>query len=96
MGAPDKTAVEQSEAEAMHAYAAVRDVFPAADDHTAYARDVVEGIFAAAEEGDASAIASRSRGGNRLLPCLSGDRSLQLGTQGDRPGIALPRAGAAG
>jgi nucleotide-binding universal stress UspA family protein len=89
-GVPDKTPVEQSEAEAEAAYAAVRSVFPDADDHTAYARDVVGEIFEAADEIDASAIAYRARGGSRLVQFLSGDRALRLVTELDRPVIALP------
>jgi len=89
-GSVDKTPVEQSEEIAEAAFAAVREEFPDADDHTAYARNVVQAIFEAAEEVDASAIAYRSRGGNRLVQFLSGDRSLKLVTQADRPVIALP------
>jgi len=48
-GVPDKTPVEQSEGLAEESYTAVRRVFPDADDHTAYARDVVGAIFEAAE-----------------------------------------------
>jgi len=90
-GVPDKTPVEQSETVAEEAYAAVREVFPEADDQTAYARDVVDGIFDAAAEVDASAIAYRSRGGNRFTQFLSGDLSLKLVTDADRPVLALPR-----
>ncbi|MFA9417916.1 universal stress protein [Natrinema sp. HArc-T2] len=90
-GVPDKTPVEQSENIAAESYAAVRRVFPDANDHTAYARDVVAAIFEAADEVDASAIAYRSRGGNRLMQFLSGDHSLKLVTQANRPVIALPR-----
>ncbi|MFQ3283523.1 universal stress protein [Natronomonas sp.] len=90
-GAPDKTPVEQSEELAEASYAAVRRVFPDADDHTAYARDVVGAIFEAAAEVDASAVAYRARGGNRLLQFLSGDRSLRLVTEADCPVVALPR-----
>jgi nucleotide-binding universal stress UspA family protein len=89
-GVPDKTPVEQSEQLAEESYAAVRTVFPNADDHTAYSRDVVGAIFEAAEEIDASAIAYRSRGGNRLVQFLSGDLSLKLVTDANRPVIALP------
>ena len=89
-GSADKTPVEQSEEMAKAAYAAVREEFPDADDHTAYARNIVKAIFEAAKEVDASAIAYRSRGGNRLVQFLSGDRSLKLVTQADRPVIALP------
>lgn len=92
MGVPDKTPVEQSEELAEESFAAVRSVFPDADDHTAYARDVVGAIFEAAEEIDASAIAYRARSGNRLMQFLSGDLSLKLITRGDRPVIALPKA----
>ncbi|ELY54895.1 universal stress protein [Natronococcus jeotgali] len=91
-GVPDKTPVEQSEEAATEAYAAFRTVFPDANDHTVYARDVVEAIFEAADEVDASAIAYRSRRGNRLVKFLSGDRSLKLVTQANRPVIALPEA----
>jgi nucleotide-binding universal stress UspA family protein len=90
-GVPDKTPVEQSEELAEESYVAVRRVFPDADDYTAYARDVVGAIFEAADEVDASAIAYRSRGGNRIMQFLSGDLSLKLVTNADRPVIALPR-----
>lgn len=92
MGVPDKTPVEQSEELAEESYAAVRSVFPDAHDHTAYARDLVSAIFDAADEVNASAIAYRSRGGNRLMQFLSGDLSIKLVTQAERPVIALPRA----
>ena len=90
-GSPDKTPVAQSEEIAERSFAAVRESFPEADTHTAYARNVVNAIFEAADEVDASAIAYRSRGGNRLIQFLSGDRSLKLVTKADRPVIALPR-----
>jgi len=89
-GVPDKTPVEQSEELAEEAYAAVRSVFPDADDHTAYSRTVTSAIFDAAEEVGASAIAYRSRGGGRLMQFLSGDISLKLVTNADIPVIALP------
>ncbi|WP_434522431.1 universal stress protein [Halorubrum sp. AS12] len=90
-GVPDKTPVEQSEELAAESYAAVRTVFPDADERTAYARDVVEAIFDAAEEVDASAVAYRSRGGNRLVRFLSGDLSTKLVTNAPVPVIALPQ-----
>ena len=91
-GVPDKTPVEQSEELAAESYAAVRTVFPDADEHTAYARDIVGAIFDAADEIDATAVAYRSRGGNRLMQFLSGDVSLKLVTDAPLPVIALPRA----
>lgn len=90
-GVPDKTPVEQSEELAEESYAAVRTVFPDAEEHTAYARDIVGAILDAAGEVEATAIAYRSRGGNRLMQFLSGDMSIKLVTKADRPVIALPR-----
>ncbi|MFC4989474.1 universal stress protein [Saliphagus infecundisoli] len=92
-GVPDKTPVEQSEEVAEDAFVAVRRVFPEADDRTAYDRDVVDAVFEAAEEVEASAIVYRSRGGNRLVQFLSGDLSTKLVTEADRPVVALPRSG---
>lgn len=92
-GVPDKTPVEQSEELAAESYAAVRTVFPDADDHTAYARDVAGAIFAAVDEVGASAIAYRSREGSRLMQFLSGDLSIKLVTKSHVPVIALPREG---
>ncbi len=90
-GVPDKSPVEQSEELAAESYAAVRSVFPDADDHTAYGRNVAREIFDAADAVGASAIAYRSRGGGRLMQFLSGDLSLKLVTNADIPVIALPR-----
>lgn len=90
-GVPDKTPVAQSEQIAEESFAAVRSVFPGANDHIVYRRDIVAAIFDAAEAVNASAIAFRSRGGNRFVKFLSGDLSLKLVTQADRPVIALPR-----
>ncbi|AFZ73606.1 universal stress protein [Natronobacterium gregoryi] len=89
-GVPDKTPVEQSEEMAAESYAAVQEVFPDADEHTAYSRHVVDAIFESADEIDATAIAYQSRGGNRLLQFLSGDLSLKLVTRAEIPVIALP------
>lgn len=90
-GVPDKTPVEQSEGVARAAYAAVREVFPEADTHTAYDRDVVEAIDEAARAVGASAIVFQPRGGSRLIQFLSGDRTLKLVTEAEVPVITLPR-----
>jgi len=90
-GVPDKTPVEQSKETAERSFAAVREEFPDADEHTMYARDVVGAIFEAAKEVDASAIAYRSRSKNRIVQFLSGDLSLKLITKADCPVIALPQ-----
>lgn len=91
LGAPDKSPVEQSEEIAANSFGAVRSVFPDADERKVYGRDIVGAIFDVAEDVDASAIVFRSRGGNRLVQFLAGDRTLKLVTQSDRPIIALPR-----
>jgi nucleotide-binding universal stress UspA family protein len=89
-GVPDKTPVEQSETIAADAYHAVREVFPAAAEHTAYGRDVAATIVAAAAEVDASAIVYRPRGGSRLTQLLAGDVATRLVSNATRPVIALP------
>jgi nucleotide-binding universal stress UspA family protein len=91
-GVPDKTPVSQSEELAEESFEAVKTVFPDAEEHTAYARNVVNAIFEAADDVNASAIAYRSRGGNRLMQFLSGDRSLKLVTRARLPVIALPES----
>ena len=90
-GVPDKTPVEQSEAIAEEAYAAIQSVFSDAEEHTAYSRDVVEAIDETAAEIDASAIAFQPRGGSRLIQFISGDTTLKLVTEAERPVITLPR-----
>jgi len=90
-GSPDKISVEQSEGIGADAFAAVREQFPEAETATAYDTSILNGIFQTAEEVDASAIVYRSRGGNRLAHFLSGDLSLKLVTQAEKPVIALPR-----
>ncbi|MES3160065.1 MAG: universal stress protein [Halorubrum sp.] len=91
-GAPDKTSVAHSEEVATESFDAFRGVFPEADDHVAYAEDVVEAIFAAADDVGATAIAYQALEGNRLMQFLSGDRSLRLVTKAELPVIALPSA----
>ncbi len=91
-GAPDKTPVEHSEEVAEAAYDAVRETFPDAETHTTYETDVAEGIFEAAADVGATAIAYRAREGNRIVRFLSGDLSLKLITDAQVPVIALPEA----
>lgn len=92
-GVPDKTPVEQSEAVAADAFAAFKETFPDAATETVYRRDVVAGIDAVADAIDASAIVFCPRGGSRLAKFLSGDRSLRLISEADRPVVSLPAGG---
>lgn len=92
-GVPDKTPVEQSHEIAEESFEAARTVFPDADDHVTYARDIVGAIFEVAEDVDASAIVFQSRTDNRLIRFLSGDLTLKLITEADRPVIELPHTG---
>ena len=91
-GVPDKTPVEQSEQIAEAAFETFREIFPDAETETAYRRDIVKGIFEVADEINASAIAFRPRGGSRLIQWLSGDRTLRLVTEADRPVITIPES----
>lgn len=89
-GVPDKTPVEQSEEIAAAIFEAVREHFPAADDRTAYDRDVLDAIFETAVEIGASSIVIRPRSGGRLTKLLSGDLVRRLIATADRPVIVLP------
>lgn len=89
-GVPDKLPVEQAEQRAADAFAAFRDSIPGAAEEVAYRRDVVKAIIDVAAAVEASAIAFRPRGGNRLVQFLSGDTALTLVTEAERPVIALP------
>lgn len=89
-GVPDKTPVAQSEQVAAEAFAAFRETFPDAATEITYRRDIVASIVEVADEIDASAIVFRPRGGARIVQWLSGDRSLRLITEADRPVISIP------
>jgi nucleotide-binding universal stress UspA family protein len=89
-GTPDKTPVEQSEELAARSFEAFRETIPDAAGTITYRRDVVAGVLEVADEIDASSIVFRPRGGSRLVQFLTGDRSLRLITETDRPVVVLP------
>jgi nucleotide-binding universal stress UspA family protein len=89
-GAPDKASVEQREQEATEIFAALRGQLPNAESEVRYGTDVAEAIVRAASDNDATAIVFTPRGGSRWMRLLTGDVSLSLITQTDRPVIALP------
>lgn len=90
-GVPDKLPLEQAEQRASDAFGAFRGFIPEIDTETAYRRDVVAAIFEVAADVDASAIAFRPRGGNRLVRFLSGDKSLKLVADAIRPVVVIPQ-----
>jgi hypothetical protein len=89
-GAPDQASVDQREMEAEEAFDAFRDRFPDAESEVRYGTDVVEQVFAAADERGATAVAFRPRPGSRLVRLISGDYALKLVTENDLPVVSLP------
>ncbi|MXR41360.1 universal stress protein [Halobaculum sp. WSA2] len=92
-GAPDKAGVDQREEAAREAF----DTFDAAlpdvtvDREIVYATDILDGILSVAGDVDATAIAFTPRDGGRFVRMLTGDVSLRLVTDADRPVVSLPR-----
>ncbi|UPM44795.1 universal stress protein [Halocatena salina] len=89
-GVPDKLPLEQAEQRASDAFGAFRGFIPEIETATVYRRDVVAAIIEVAVDVDASAIAFHPRGGNRFIKFISGDKTLKLITNVDRPVITLP------
>lgn len=54
--------------------------------------DVVETVFAVADDVEASAVAFRSRGGSRWRQIMAGDVARELVTEARHPVVVLPRA----
>lgn len=86
----DPISPEQATERADVAFSAFREVIPDADTERVFRNDVIQGILDVAREVEAGAIAFCPRGGSRFIQFLSGDVTLRLVTEADRPVIALP------
>ncbi|MFB6308079.1 MAG: universal stress protein [Haloarculaceae archaeon] len=89
-GAPDKASVEQREEYAEEIFDVVRDRLGDVETEVRFDTDVTDGIFAAADDHDATSIVVTPRGGNRFVKLLTGDVALDLMTETDRPVVVLP------
>jgi len=92
-GAPDKAPLEKRQSDAAEFLAVVESRLAsdvAFDARIHYGTDVVETLFAAADDVGATALAFRARGGSRLVRLLSGDTATKLVTEPTIPVISLP------
>jgi hypothetical protein len=95
-GAVDKAGVEQRELAAEAAFDAFRDVLDDAAvpadvvTEIRYDTDIVDGVFAAATDLDATSVAFVPRGGGSLLGLLTGNRTERLVTENPLPVVSLP------
>ena len=92
-GAPDKASVEQRESYAGEVFDAVREELGEVETDLRFDTAVEDAIFAAAADHDASAIVFTPRGGSRWLRLLTGDVTLHVVTETDRPVVVLPDTG---
>ncbi|GAB3669671.1 universal stress protein [Halopiger thermotolerans] len=94
-GAPDKASMEQREEYAAEIFERARG--PLADSSATvetavlYGTDVVERIFAEAEDRNADAVVFVPREGNRFAELLTGDVARRLVKEASIPVVALPR-----
>lgn len=95
-GAIDKAPVEQREAMAKDIFEVVgrecREAGVDFETELRYGTDVVETIFDAAADVDATAVAFTPREGSRWIDLLTGDRSRAMVKRADIPVIVLPHA----
>lgn len=94
-GAMDKAPLEKREADAEEILGIVENRLSdevAVDGRVVYDTDVVDGIFGAAEDADATAVVFVSREGGRLIRLLSGDTATRIVSEATVPVVALPRS----
>lgn len=93
-GAPDKTAVEQSEEHAEDVFAETTAALEGAGGTVKtgiyYGEDVIRTIFEAAGEHEADAVVFVPREDNRLVELLTGDLARRLVKEATVPVVALP------
>lgn len=89
----DEASESEWEAFAAEAFDRFKEVYD--DDvetEVRYGTDIVDGIFGAADDADASAIVFTPRGGSRWRQLMSGDVTRELVSESRRPVIALPES----
>lgn len=94
-GAPDKASVEQREEYAEEIFERTRGALESAEGTVQtdilYDTDIVDRIFAEAQDRDADAVVFTARKGNRLTELLTGDVARQMVKKASVPVVALPQ-----
>jgi nucleotide-binding universal stress UspA family protein len=92
-GAPDKAPMEKRKEDAATFLAVVESRLGDRVDvatRTAFGTDVVETLFEAVTEAEATAVAFQPRGGSRIVRLLTGDTASDLVTEPRIPVVSLP------
>ena len=93
-GAPDKASVEQLEERATDIFDIVEELAAEAgvtvETDLRFHTNIVDGVFDAAADHDASAVVFTPREGSRWIELLTGDLTRNLVKRADRPVVALP------
>lgn len=95
-GGIDKAPLEKREEEATSMLGIVEDRLGGrvpVETEVVYGTDVVDAVFEAATEVDATAVVFRAREGGRFTRLLSGDTSMRFVTEAEIPVVAIPRLG---
>lgn len=96
-GYMDTTSTEQLEREAADIFEAARETFVDADitsfeTHLRYGTDVVETVYDACDDLDATAVVFVTRHASRWKRLLTGDVALKLITENPYPAVVLPES----